>query len=138
MYEINKNSEKRYMDGKINLLIRWYFYFKEAINQISGMRTLGYALIGIAGVLAVSKSSTSYWTLILIGLACVPPLTVFGWMWVIRGKKSEEYYQLKYTSPFGRYGVQLQEKQVENSDKIIEQNNKIIELLEKLNENIDG
>ena len=111
-FEINENSEKRFMAGKINRIIRWYFFVKEGVNQATALKTLAYVLIGISGVLALNNSQTNYWLVALIGLVSVPVFGVLGWMWVVRGKKSEEYYQTKYTSPYGRYTIELQEEQM--------------------------
>ena len=127
IFEINENSEKRFMQGKINLIIRLYFYLKEGVNQASGFRTIGYALIGIAGVLAVNGDS-NWLLLILLGLASIPMFIYIGWLWVARGKKSEEYYQLKYTSSFGKYAIQMNERQMQLLEEIKDE-------LKKLNDN---
>lgn len=132
-FEINENSEKRYMHGKINFLIRLYYYLKEGVNQISGLRTVGYGLIGIAGVLAIDGSETSYWIIGLIGLASIPVFILLGYIWVKRAKKSEEYFNLKYTTTFGRYAYQLQERQMELLEEL---NKNIKELSKKLNNTV--
>lgn len=112
-FEINENSEKRFMQGKINLIIRLYYYFQEGVNQLNSVRTLGYALIGIAGVFAVSKSEANYWGIIIaVGLISLPIFILVGYLWVKRGRKSTEYFALKYTSTYGKYGVELQEEQM--------------------------
>jgi len=119
-YEINSNSEKRYMAGKINLIIRLYFYFQEGVNQMTGLRALGYALIGLAGVFAVSKTEANYWALIIgIGIVSVPLFVLIGYVWVMRGKKSTEYYQVKYTSPWSKYSFELNERQTKLLEDIL-------------------
>lgn len=107
------------MDGWVNLLLRFYYYVQEGMQQLNGLRTIGYALIGLAGVFAVAQSG-KYWILVLIGLASIPSLGLLGWLWVTRGKKSIEYYQVRYTSTYGRYQIEMQEKQIEQQAKIIE------------------
>ena len=121
-FEINANSEKRFMQGKINLLIRLYYYFQEGVNQLNSVRTLGYALIGIAGVFAVSQSEANYWGIIIaVGLISIPIFVVAGYLWVKRGRKSTEYFALKYTSTYGKYGVQMQERQMQLLEEINEE-----------------
>src|SRR3990167_122951 len=137
LFEINETSEKRYMDGKINQIIRWYYYFTEGVGQLNSARTLGYALIGLGGVFAVSQTGSNWLLIIGIGLIAIPILTLGGYIWVRRGKKSSEYYQIKYTSPFGRYNIQMSEKQVTNLNRIIEQNDRIIQLLQELNKEVE-
>lgn len=108
-FEIDDNAERRYMHGLINRCIRHYYYLQEGMQQLNGLRTIGYALIGLAGVLAVAKSG-NYWILAVIGLAAIPVLDLLGWLWVTRGKKSTEYYQMRYTTTYGKYGFELQEE----------------------------
>lgn len=129
---INENSEKRYFEGWINRLIRWYYYFTEGMAQMNAARTIGYALIGIAGVLAIDGSSLELRNILMlgmIGLGFIPLLIFIGYLWVVRGKKSTEYFQIKYTSTFGRYSVELQEEQMrllkEIAEGIRELNNKL-------------
>lgn len=125
-FEINANSEKRFMQGKINLLIRLYYYFQEGVNQLNSVRTLGYALIGIAGVFAVSQSEANYWGIIIaVGLISIPIFVVAGYLWVKRGRKSTEYFALKYTSTYGKYGVQMQERQMQLLEEINEEIKKL-------------
>ena len=131
-FEINENSEKRYMEGWINQIIRWYYYVKEGVNQATALKTLVYVLIGIAGLLTLKDAQSGYWIIGLIGIVSIPIFGIIGWMWVTRGKKSEEYYQVRYTSPFGRYGIQMSEKQMKNLDEI---NTNIKLLLEEIKKN---
>ena len=130
-FEINENSEKRFMDGWINRVIRWYFFVKEGVNQATALKTLAYVLIGISGVLALNDAQSNYWLIVIIGIVSIPIFGVLGWMWVIRGKKSEEYYQTKYTSPYGQYTVELQEEQM----KLLRE---IRDGINKLNENLNN
>lgn len=130
-FEINENSEKRYYQGKLNFIIRLYYYFQEGVNQISALRTIGYGLIGLAGVMALNKSDASYWPIILIGLALIPVLTFVGWLWIYRGRKSTEYFTIKYTSVYSKYGVQMQEKQMQLLEEINEG-------IKKLNNKLDN
>ena len=51
-FEVDNQSEKKYMFGVVNRIIRWYFYFKLGTDQINGLRSIAYGLIGLAGVLA--------------------------------------------------------------------------------------
>ena len=119
--EINENSEKRFMHGKINLAIRLYYYLKEGVEQLSGFRTIVYALIGVAGVLAVSDGGSNWPVLIFLGFISIPIFILVGWMWVKRGKKSEEYFNLKYATTYGKYQVELQEEQMRLLKEILEE-----------------
>ena len=119
-FSINEHSERRYMHGWINWLIRLYIYFQEGLGQTSNLKNIAYALIGIAGVFALNKEETPYIILGLIGVACVPILILVGFMWLTRGKKTSDYFIWKKTSPLGKYGTELAERQMQNSNRTVE------------------
>lgn len=124
LFEVNQNSERRYYYGWINRIIRWYYYFTEGMAQMNAARTIAYALIGIAGVLAIGGQKTlSLHNILILGaitLILIPILCLIGFLWATRGKKSTEYYQMRFTSVFGKYGIEMSERQIEQHDRIIE------------------
>lgn len=108
------------MEGWINWGIRQFIYFQEGLAQTSQLKNIAYALIGIAGVFALNKAGTPYLLLGAIGIACVPVLIFIGFMWLTRGKKTADYFLWKKTSPIGKYGTELAERQMQNSNKTVE------------------
>ena len=132
-YAINENSEQRFYNGWINWSFRQYAYFQEGLNHTSQMRTIAYFLIGVGLVFKIPEDQ--YLVLGLIGLATIPPLWIFGYIMKIRGNRSLEYFNIRDLSPYGKYGVQLQEKQMKNLDEI---NLNIKLLLEEIKKNNSG
>lgn len=116
IFEVNENSEKRYVDGTINKIIRLYYYLQEGLGQVNQWK---YIIMGILGFAFLIKV-TSYVIIGLMFVAATPILILIGFLWVTRGRKSTDYYAMKYTSVFGRYGVEMQEKQLEQQAEIIE------------------
>lgn len=108
-FEINEQSEKRYMEGWLNRLIRWWYYFKAGTSQVSGLRAIAYGLIGLAGVFAVAKNG-NYWIIAAIAIVIVPILTLLGWAQITRLDKTESYIGVTRASPFAKYGYELQEE----------------------------
>ena len=121
-FEINENSEKSYYQGKINFLIRLYYYLNEGLNQINNWKYIAAGVIA----LAVFFKITNWLVISLIVLAVVPISVLIGYLWVMRARKSTEYFSLKYTSPWGKYQIELQERQMALLESISKQ-------LEKLN-----
>jgi hypothetical protein len=113
-YEVNENSEKRYYQGWINMVIRLYYYLQEGLNQVNQWK---YILAGVLAFAYLVKIE-SYVIIGLIFLALVPIFVLIGYLWIVRGKKSTEYFTTKYTSPFGMYGFQLQERQTKLLEEI--------------------
>ena len=114
-FELNTNSATRYYQGKLNFLIRLYYFFQEGLNQANNGRNIIYSLILIGGYLGYKSIDGLHFKQFLllggIGLGAVIIITVIGWFWMIRAKKSAEYFTLKYTTVFSKYGVQMQEEQ---------------------------
>ncbi|MEK6879934.1 MAG: hypothetical protein AABY22_10020 [Nanoarchaeota archaeon] len=115
--EINENSEKRYYHGKINFLIRLYYYMQEGAGQFANIKNVAIMLLPLAVYAGIREDDLM--PIVLIGLASIPVLILIGWLWVMRARKSTEYFSVKYTSPFGKYGIELQEKQVELLEEIL-------------------
>lgn len=114
-FEINDQSEKRYVHGWINRIIWLYYCFQEGNNQFSSLRTIAYSLIGIGAILAIQQSGSKYYMILgVIGLSMIPILTVWGYLWLIRGKKSTDYQAWKRVSPIAKYTTELQEATLES------------------------
>mgnify|MGYP001588855916 FL=1 len=116
-YTINEFSEKRYYQGWINWSFRQYFYTQEGLGSVGQFRTIAYFLIGFGLIFNIEQ--TNYKLLGLIGLAVVPVLWILGYVMVTRGNKSLEYFKVKELSTFGKYGVEMQERNLNQQDEII-------------------
>src|SRR3990167_2558531 len=94
-FEINENSEKRYMKGKINLFFRLNYFMHEGLNQINDGRNIFYGLILLAGYLGYKESGKITFdlilTLILVATGALVFAILLGWVFIIRGKKSTYY-----------------------------------------------
>lgn len=115
--EIDENSEQRYFKGWINYTIRLYYYLQEGLAQVNQAKNV---ILGLAAFAVLTRIEKQYWLIGLIGLSLVPVLILLGWMWVKRARKSIEYFNIKYTSTFGKYGVEMQEKQIKQQAEVIE------------------
>ncbi len=120
MLEINENTKKRYFYGWKNQLIRIYFYLQEGLNLINQFKYL------VGGILALGYliKLENYIYLGLMFVGSLPLLILGGYIWVHRAKKSMEWFSLEFTTHFGKYGVELQEKQLEALEQIANKLNK--------------
>lgn len=115
IFAINETSERRYYHGWINGVIRLYFYLHEGLGQVNNFKNVILAIAALAVMMRIEKQ---YFTVALMGLACIPLLILLGYLWVRRGKMSTEYFSIRYTSPFGRYTIEMQERQMELLENI--------------------
>src|SRR3990167_8287902 len=109
-YEINESSEKRFYEGKLNKSFRVYAYFQEGLNHVGQFKTIAYFLIGFGLIFNVSQEN--YGLLALLGLGVSPIILFFGYIMKVRGNRSMEYFNIRNLSPYGKYGVQMQEEQM--------------------------
>lgn len=129
-YTINENSEKRYYLGRLNWSFRQYFYIQEGINNVSQFRTIAYFLIGIGLIFKIDN--TNYKLLGSIGLAVLPVLWILGYIMATRGNKSLDYFRMKELTTFGKYGIEMQERNLQQQDEIINLLKEIKEIKEGL------
>src|SRR3990167_8960376 len=125
-YTINENSEKRWLKGKLNKTFVLYDYFQEGLNNISNLKTIAYFLIGIGLIFQVDSSN--YILLGLVGLIAAPFILLLGYIMATRGNMTRDYNRVKNLSTFGKYGIEMQERNIKQQDEIITE-------LKKLNEN---
>lgn len=114
-YEIDEYTRSRYFLGWKNKLIRIYFYLREGLNLLNEFKYL------VAGILA-AYYATKMDNLYLMGLmfvVAVPLLILIGYIWVYRAKKSMEWFGIEHTTFFGKYGYQLQERQIALLEEIL-------------------
>ena len=128
-FEINENSEKRYFQGRLNFLFRLYYFIQEGMGQATNLKNVALLLSPYAAYLGFSGDAGGLLKVALLGLALMPVFAFAGWIWVMRGRKSTDYFVWKYASPVSRYNAQMSEKQIEQNSKIIESLNKILEQL---------
>ena len=126
-FEINETSEKRFYQGKLNRSFRIYSYFQEGLNHVGQFKTIAYFLIGFGLIFNVSQED--YGLLVLLGIGISPLILLFGYIMKTRGNRSMEDFNIRDLSPYGKYGVQMQEEQM----RLLEEINTGIK---KLNENL--
>jgi hypothetical protein len=122
-FEINSNSEKRYYEGNLNKSFRIYAYFQEGLNHVGQFKTIAYFLIGFGLIFNVSQEN--YGLLALLGLGVSPIILLLGYIMKMRGNKSLEYFNIRSLSPYGKYGVQLNERQMQLLEEILKEIKKL-------------
>jgi hypothetical protein len=118
--EITEEVRAKYFHGYRNKAIRTYFYLREGLNLLNDFK---YLVAGILALYVVLKIEST----LLLGvmfIVAIPILIVAGYYWVHRAKKSLDWFAIEFTTHFGKYGFELQEKQ--------------IELLEEINRKLDA
>lgn len=138
LWGINENAEKRYFKGGVNKAVRLYYYLQQGLQQINAFKNI---ILGVVAIAVMMRFEQDYFVMGLIGLTTLPFIVVLGWLWIKRGKMSTQYFETKYASPYGRYGMKVQdihldyflENGVPPDIKQLELLKEILELLKKQN-----
>ena len=125
--EINDPEvRKKYYDGKLNGLVRGYWYLDLGLDLINKFK---YVVAGIIALAVILKVDDSLQWMITIFLIALPILTILGYLWARFGIRVVEYLNLKVATHFGQYGLKLQERQLnlleDLSESIKELNKKL-------------
>lgn len=107
------DNEKEMLGGRKNALIRWYFYSQRGLTIINELR---YIIIGIFGVYYFTRMDNPLFLLLMFIIA-IPLLVMIGWFAVHHMAVVLEFLGVRYTTAFGRYSYELQEKILENLQK---------------------
>src|SRR3990167_7024779 len=107
--ELNKPKVKeQYFNGMKNQLIRIYYYLKKGLDLLNDFKYLGAGIFAIFYLLRLE----GYWNMIIMFLIAMPILITIGYIWTHKAEKTIEYFNLKFTTHFGQYGLRVQERQL--------------------------
>lgn len=107
MQGISKEHKREYFDGTKNRIIRYWFYSQKGLDIFNNMK---YLFMLIFGVYYTLKLVNPIW-LILMFMVSVPTLIWVGYIAVNHIGKVVEFLNIQYSTHWGRYGFELQEKQ---------------------------
>lgn len=124
-----KDNEAEMLGGAKNKAVRWYWYAQKGLAIINELR---YLAMGIFGIYYLTKMSNPLLLILMFGVS-VPILIVIGWVSVHHMSVVLDFLGVRYTTAFGRYGYELQERQTAACEKLVEliTSSKEIENVEK-------
>jgi len=129
--EAREIYNKTYDKGMLNHGVRAWFYLQRGLDLVNQFKYL------VAGILALyyTLKLDSYWILIAIFVISIPILTFCGWFHTHKMAKALEWTNMIFSSYFGRYSMDLSEKNTENTMKSAELLGEIRDTLKELKNN---
>ena len=128
MFEENRsNNVKAYWDGNQNKVIRYYFYSRRGLELFNEFRYLIMVIFGVYYTLKMSHPIL----LVLMFAISIPVLCIAGWVSVHKMSKVIDWLNVEFSTHWGRYGYELQEKQ----NKILSEINERIKQIGNNNNN---
>lgn len=90
-------DEKKYLEGFVNRLIRYYFYLMRGLDVLNSFRNL---FLGIFALYIALKLDNVAYGIIMFAVSCIV-LTVCGYYNVHKLSKINEWLGLRFSSHFG-------------------------------------
>lgn len=109
------NNKNIYWDGNSNKFIRYYFYSQRGLALFNEFR---YLFMVIFGVYFALKLNNPIW-FVLMFVVSVPILCFFGWLSVHKIAKVVDWLNIEFSTHWGRYGYELQERQIKLLEEIL-------------------
>jgi hypothetical protein len=100
--------------GGVNKAIRCYWYVKSGLDIVNEFRYIVMAVLGIYFALRLDN----YIYLIILFLSSIPILLFLGWVNVHFVQKVMEFLNLRHTTVWGKYSMELNERQTAALEKI--------------------
>lgn len=103
-----KDSEReRYWDGHGNRVIRYYFYVNRGLTLLNEAR---YLILAVFALYAILKLDNPLYMVVMF-LISLPLLGVLGWLFTHRMAKVMDFLNVKFSTHYSKYSIELQEKQ---------------------------
>lgn len=118
MIQFVNDNEKEMLHGRKNAFIRYYFYMRKGLELINEMR---YVFMAVFGVYYLTKMDNPV-LLVLMFAVAIPTLVLLGWFAVHHMAVVLEFLGIRYTTAWGKYSYELQERIASACEKIADIN----------------
>jgi len=124
---IQEQYTKTYDKGVLNHLVRSWFYLKSGLNIVNEFKYLAAGIFALYYTLQLDD----YRLMVGLFLIAIPILTMIGWFYTFKVAKALEWTGFMFSSYFGRYSIDLTEKNTEYTVKNTELLTSILHELQK-------
>lgn len=105
--EIKEQDKLDYYSGRKNLCIRIWFYISKGIGIFNELRNVFFVIIGLYYTLKMNNPLL----LVAMFIPSIILLAIVGFIQVHYMGKVIDFLNIQFSTHFGRYGIDLQEKQ---------------------------
>ena len=115
MEKLRDSERERYWDGHGNRFIRYYFYVNRGLTLLNEAR---YLILAVFALYAILKLNNPVYMVVMF-LVSLPVLGVLGWVFTHRMAKVMDFLNIKFSTHFTKYSIELQEKQNELIGEVV-------------------
>jgi uncharacterized protein YacL len=113
---MTKDESKTYWDGTLNKAVRYNFYVQRGLAMLNEMR---YLILSIMATYALLKLNNP-WIMVVMFIVALPILGLLGWMYTFKMAKTMDFLNVKFSTHFSKYSIEMQERQVKSLESIDE------------------
>ena len=117
MDQNKKENLKKYWDGWVNKLVRYWFYLLKGLDAINQFKYLLGAIIALCWMYNLKHPIY----IITAFVICIPILTLIGYYYVHYVGKVIDFLSIEFSSHWGRYSFELQERMVKAMEKLADE-----------------
>ena len=124
---IQDEYRRTYDKGLLNHGVRAWFYLQRGLDLVNQFKYLAAGIFALYYTLKMDD----YRVMVALFVIAVPILTFIGWFHTFKMAKALEWTNMIFSSYFGRYQIDLNEKNTENTVKTVELLTEIRDMLKK-------
>lgn len=113
---LSREESRAYWDGANNKAVRYYFYIQRGLSVLNEAR---YLIMAIMAAYALLKMDNP-WMMLVMFLVSLPILGLLGWLYTFKMAKTMDFLNVKFSTHFSKYSIELQERQVKSLESIDE------------------
>lgn len=111
---MTNDERNQHWDGNANRVVRYYFYLQRGLSVLNEAR---YLVLAIMGTYALLKMDNP-WMMLVMFLVSLPILGALGWLYTFKMAKTMDWLNVKFSTHFSKYSIELQERQVKAVESI--------------------
>ena len=104
---LSRDERIQYWDGLKNKATRYYWYQNKGLSVLNEAR---YLILSIMAIYALLKLDNP-WIMLVMFLVSLPVLTILGWIYTFKMAKTMDFLNVKFSTHFSKYSIELQEEQ---------------------------
>lgn len=106
---LSVSEYREHWQGLRNRVVRYYFYVQRGLALLNEFRYLIMAILAVYALLDMK----SPWLMMVMFVVAVPILLVLGWMYTYKMAKTMDFLNVKFSTHYSKYNIELQERQTE-------------------------
>jgi ABC-type multidrug transport system fused ATPase/permease subunit len=114
---LSRDERIQYWDGLKNKATRYYWYQNKGLSVLNEAR---YLILSIMAIYALLKLDNP-WIMLVMFLVSLPVLTILGWIYTFKMAKTMDFLNVKFSTHFSKYSIELQEEQNRLIKEVIEE-----------------